>query len=239
MRIVLRIQRYDPHTGAETHDVDYAVDAERTDRVLDVLIRVKEEQDGSLSFRRSCGHGVCGSDAMIIAGKERLACKTLVRDVAAEEGDIVTVQPLRWFHVQRDLMVDQATFFEKYRLVRPFFINDEPVGSAERIQSQEQRSALDDTTSCILCGSCYSSCPVLRTNSAYIGPASLVQAARFMFDSRDRGISQRVALLDTPDGVWACDNHFNCTRVCPREIKITKNINAMKRAITKFKEGAS
>jgi succinate dehydrogenase / fumarate reductase iron-sulfur subunit len=239
MRIVLRIQRFDPQVGGEAHDVDYAVDAERTERVLDVLIRVKEEQDGSLSFRRSCGHGVCGSDAMIIAGKERLACKTLVRDVAAEEGDIVTVQPLRWFDIQRDLMVNQAAFFEKYRLARPFLINDEPVKSAERIQSQEQRAVLEDTTSCILCGSCYSSCPVLQTNSAYIGPASLVQAARFMFDSRDRGIAQRVALLDSPDWVWACENHFNCTRVCPREIKITKNINAMKTAITKFKEGAS
>jgi len=239
MRIVLRIQRYDPRTESSPHDVDYPIDAEGTERILDVLMRVKEEHDGSLSFRRSCGHGVCGSDAMIIAGKERLACQTLMRDVASEEGVIVTVQPLRWLPIQRDLMVDQTKFFEKYRLVNPFFINDEPVRGTERIQSQQQRAAFDDMTSCILCGACYSSCPVLQTNDAYIGPASLVQAARFIFDSRDRGMEQRISVLDSPDGAWACDNHFNCTRVCPREIKITKNINAVKRAITKLKEGAS
>ncbi|MGA2612480.1 MAG: succinate dehydrogenase iron-sulfur subunit [Spirochaetia bacterium] len=231
MKIVLRIRRFDPEADTGPHDVDYPIDAEPTDRILDALIRVKEEQDGSLSFRRSCAHGVCGSDAMIIAGAERLACKTLVRDVAREEGALVTVQPLRWLPVQRDLMVDQKAFFSKFRSVKPFLINDEPVEGKERIQSQAERAAFDDTTSCILCGACYSSCPVLETKPAYIGPAALVQAARFIFDSRDRGFGQRLSVLDAPDGAWACDNHFNCTRVCPRGIKITKNINMIKRAI--------
>jgi len=239
MRIVLRIRRFDPDRDQEPHDADYPVVAEPTDRILDALIRVKEEQDGSLSFRRSCGHGVCGSDAMIIAGVERLACKTLVRDVAKEEGALVTVQPLRFLPVQRDLMVDQSVFFRKFRSVKPFLINEEPVGKGERIQSQAERAAFDDTTSCILCGACYSSCPVLETNSAYVGPAALVQAARFVFDSRDHGFAQRLSVLDAPDGAWACDNHFNCTRVCPREIKITKNINATKRAVTKLREGSA
>lgn len=237
MRIVLRIRRFDPETGGTPYDADYPLDVQPTDRILDALIRVKDEQDGSLSFRRSCAHGVCGSDAMIIAGSERLACKTLVQDVAREEGASVTIQPLRWLPVQRDLMVDPGVFFAKYRSVMPFLINDQPAESRERVQSQEQRLAFDEVTSCILCGACYSSCPVLEMNKAYIGPAALVQAARFVFDSRDRGFKARLAVLNGPDGAWGCDNHFNCTRVCPREIKVTKNINAIKRALTKNREG--
>ncbi|HTP59206.1 MAG TPA: 2Fe-2S iron-sulfur cluster-binding protein, partial [Spirochaetia bacterium] len=129
MRIVLRIRRFDPEKGGEPHDVDYALDVQPTDRILDALIRVKDEQDGSLSFRRSCAHGVCGSDAMIIAGKERLACKTLVQEVASQEGATVTIRPLRWLPVQRDLMVDHGTFFQKFRSVKPFLINEEPAES--------------------------------------------------------------------------------------------------------------
>jgi succinate dehydrogenase / fumarate reductase iron-sulfur subunit len=128
-------------------------------------------------------------------------------------------------------------FFEKYRAVKPFLITDEPVQEKERIQSPADRSAFDDSTACILCGSCYSSCPILGTVSGYIGPAALVQAARFVFDSRDKGLADRLAVLDDPrDGAWACENHFNCQRVCPREIKVTKNINALKRTITRSKE---
>lgn len=239
MRIVLRIRRFDPETDREPRDVDYPLNAQPTERILDALIRVKDEQDGSLSFRRSCGHGVCGSDAMIIAGVERLACKTLVKEVARDEGALVTIAPLRYLPVQRDLMVDQSEFFRKFRSVKPFLINDEPVAGKERIQSQAQRAAFDDPTSCILCGACYSACPVLDTRSGYVGPAALVQAARFLFDSRDRGFAQRMSVLDGPEGAWACENHFNCTRVCPRGIKITKTINATKREITKVKEGTA
>jgi len=239
MRIVLRIRRFDPSIDREPRDVDYPLDAELTERILDALIRVKDEQDGSLSFRRSCGHGVCGSDAMIIAGVERLACKTLVKDVARDEGAVVTVAPLRYLPVQRDLMVDQSVFFQKFRSVKPFLVNDEPVAERERIQSQVERAAFDDPTSCILCGACYSACPVLEAKPGYVGPAALVQAARFVFDSRDRGFPRRMSVLDNPDGAWACDNHFNCTRVCPREIKVTKTINAIKRAITKAKKGSA
>ena len=237
MKIVLRIKRFNPEKDGRPHDKDYALEVEPTDRILDALMKVQNEQDGSLSFRRSCGHGVCGSDAMIINGVERLACKTLVRDVAREENTIITVAPLKYMPVQKDLMVDQGAFFEKYRAVRPFLINDEPVQEKERIQSATERAAFDDSTACILCGSCYSSCPILESVSGYLGPAALVQAARFVFDSRDKGMPDRIAVLDDPrDGAWACENHFNCQRVCPREIKVTKNINALKRAITRSKE---
>jgi succinate dehydrogenase / fumarate reductase iron-sulfur subunit len=237
MKIVLRIRRFDPETGKEPRDKDYAVEVEPTDRILDALMQVKNEQDGSLSFRKSCAHGVCGSDAMIIGGVERLACKTLVRDVAAAENAVVTVEPLRHMPVQRDLMVDQTAFFESYRAVKPFLIAEEHAGGGERPQSPEQRDAFDDSTNCILCASCYSSCPIFEKNRDYVGPAAVVQAARFLFDSRDSGLPDRLDALDAPDGVWVCENHFNCTKVCPRGIKVTKNINATKRVITRHKEG--
>jgi succinate dehydrogenase / fumarate reductase iron-sulfur subunit len=231
MRIVLRIRRYSPGTDAVPYDRDYGVDVEPTDRVLDALLSVQSRQDGTLSFRKSCAHGVCGSDAMIINGTERLACKTLVRDVAGADGALVTIAPLRHMPVQRDLMVDQSAFFAKYRSVKPYLVNDEPVAEKERVQSPAERAAFDDATACILCGSCNSSCPVFDGDPRYIGPAALVQAARFMFDSRDRGFAERLPVLNTPRGAWGCQNHFNCTRVCPREIKVTKNINAIKRTI--------
>ena len=237
MKIVLRIRRFDPEADREPRDKDYPVEVEPTDRILDALMEVKSLQDGSLSFRKSCAHGVCGSDAMIIGGKERLACKTLVRDVANAENAVVTIEPLKHMAVQRDLMVDQAAFFENYRAVKPFLIAEEHAGGKERLQSPEQRDAFDDSTNCILCASCYSSCPIFEKNDGYVGPAAIVQAARFLFDSRDSGLPDRLGALDAPDGVWACENHFNCTRVCPRGIKVTKNINATKRAITRRKEG--
>ena len=233
MRIVLRIRRFNPETDSEPRDVDYPLDLDPTASILDALIRVKAEQDGSLSFRRSCGHGVCGSDAMVIAGKERLGCKTLVQEVAEADGAVVTIAPLAHLPVQRDLMVDQSRFFANYRSVKPFLINEEPSGGRERIQSQQERSAFDDATSCILCGACFSACPVLGKNANFLGPAALVSAARFQFDSRDRGTAERRSVLDVPDGVWGCENHFQCTRVCPREIKVTKNINLMKNRIGK------
>jgi succinate dehydrogenase / fumarate reductase iron-sulfur subunit len=237
MRIVLRIKRFNPEKDKKPHDKDYAVEVEPTDRILDALMKVQTEQDGSLSFRRSCAHGVCGSDAMIIQGVERLACKTLVQDVAQKVNTVITVAPLKYMPVQKDLMVDQGAFFKKYRAVKPFLINDEPVPEKERIQSPAERAAFDDTTACILCGSCYSSCPILTAIPGYIGPAALVQAARFVFDSRDKGLADRLPVLDHPrEGAWGCENHFNCTRVCPREIKVTKNINAIKRTITRSKE---
>jgi succinate dehydrogenase / fumarate reductase iron-sulfur subunit len=199
---------------------------------------IKSFVDGTLALRRSCAHGVCGSDAMVINGQERLACKTLLRDVA-EEGGTITVEPLRHLPVLRDLMVDQQAFFARYRRVKPFFINDAAVKEKERLQSPEERAVFDDPTKCILCAACYSACPVLDDkNPRFLGPAAIVQAARFLFDSRDRGLHERLPALDTPDGVWACENHFRCTQVCPREIKVTKNINLTKRKVTQFKESS-
>lgn len=240
MNITLRIKRYDRNLDREPYFQEYMVEAGPSSRLLSVLMYVKTYIDGTIAFRKSCGHGICGSDAMVINGTERLACKTLIGDVTGGDNSIITIEPLRGMPVQKDLMVDQTKFLNYYRSVKPFLINDEDPGGKERSQSPEERARFDDPTNCILCAACYSSCPVIQgENKEYIGPAAIVNAARFIFDSRDRGFSARLPVLDDRNGVWPCVNHFNCTKVCPRSIKVTKLINACKQEINKFKKPGS
>ncbi len=233
MKIILKVQRFNPETDKKPRFQEYEVDVDPNERLLDALMQVKRFQDGSLGFRKSCAHGVCGSDAMRINGKDGLACKTLIKDVTDKDGDTITVAPLRYLPVQRDLIVDQSDFFKKYRSVKPYLINDEPVSEKERIQSQEERMQFDDTTNCILCASCYSACPILENNSAFLGPAAISQAYRFLADTRDKGFEARLTVLNDPNGVWPCQNHFKCTESCPRSILITKRINQTKKMIEK------
>jgi len=241
MNIILKVQRYNPDTDEAPYFQEYELDTDPNERLLDALMQIKRFQDGSLGFRKSCAHGVCGSDAMRINGQDGLACKTLIKEVAGQDGDTVTVEPLQHLPVQRDLIVDQDAFFKKYRSIKPFLINDEPVAAGERRQSQEERMQFDDTTNCILCASCYSACPVLDGNVAFLGPAAIAQAYRFLADTRDRGLEARFPVLNQPDGVWPCENHFKCTQACPRSILITKRINQTKRLLEKHKakDGAS
>lgn len=234
INVILRIRRFDPEGDATPRFQDFDIVVEPDDRLLDALVHVKMNFDTGLAFRKSCAHGICGSDAMFINGSERLACKTLIKDVARESGAVITVEPLRGLPVQKDLMVDQEKFFQAYRSVKPYLINDMPVEGRERAQSPRERARFDELTNCILCAACYSSCPVIRDkNPDFIGPAAIVSAARFTFDSRDLGFEERLPVLDDPDGVWPCENHFNCTRVCPRLIKVTKCINEMKSTLKK------
>ena len=236
MKITLRIQRYNPEVDEAPYLQDFDAEALPTDRVLSVLMYLKDHVDGSLAFRRSCAHGVCGSDAMVINGQERLACKTLVQDVADHDGAVIQLEPLKHLTLLRDLIVEQDEFFYRWRKVQPFLINHGPVAEKERVQTQEERALFDDPTKCILCASCFSACPILDgENVQFIGPAASAQAARFLFDSRDQGFEDRLEVLDDPDGLWACDNRFQCTRVCPRGIKITRSINLTKREIERRK----
>ena len=236
MKIILKILRFNSEIDEKPQYQSYTVEVEPTDRLLDALMHIKRFQDGTLAFRKSCAHGVCGSDAMRINGKDALACKTLVQDVAETEGATVVIEPLRYFPVQRDLIVDQTTFFEKYKSIKPYLINDEPVLEKERLQSQEERMVFDDTTNCILCSACFSACPVPEENPDFLGPAAIVQAYRFLADSRDKGFEERLSSLDSPAGIWPCQNHFQCTKACPRWIKITKRINQTKKMIQKHHE---
>ena len=245
MNLTVRIERYNAETDKAPYTQDYQVTAEPTDRVLDVLVGIKRGQDGTLGVRFSCAHGVCGSDAMRINGKERLACKTLLQDVAEKDGDTVEIQPLQNVPVERDLIIDQTVLMDKYRQVDPFLkVKDDlpmapgnDLSEGEYLQSPEEHALIEDATKCIMCGACNSACPVMKTNPAFIGPSAIVQAVRFVNDSRDQGLESRLDVLDDPNGVWSCDNHFECTRVCPRGIKITKLINQTKRQIKKYREG--
>ncbi len=227
MEVKLRILRYNPEVDKKAHYENYVVEAEENDQILDLLNRVKWYQDGTLSYRRSCAHGVCGSDAMRINGVNRLACKVLVRDV----GRKITVEPILGLPVLKDLIVDLEPFFDHYRSVMPYFVNDEPAPAEERPQTPEQRARFDDTTKCILCAACTTSCPSFWASGQYVGPAAVVQAHRFIFDSRDRAAADRLALLNDRTGVWRCHDIFNCTDACPREIEVTKALGEVKMAI--------
>ncbi|HUE75396.1 MAG TPA: succinate dehydrogenase iron-sulfur subunit, partial [Chloroflexota bacterium] len=164
---------------------------------------------------------------MLINGRNRLACKVLIRDL----GRTITVSPMLGFKVEKDLIVDMEAFFERYRRVKPYLINDDAPPSAERRQSPEDRWRYDDTTKCILCAACTTACPPFWSNQDFVGPASIVNAHRFIFDSRDQGSEERLDILNLREGVWRCRTVFNCTDACPRGIKITDAIEQVKRAL--------
>ncbi len=227
MQLTLRIQRFNPRRDERPYYREYTIEADAMERVLDALNTVKWEQDGTLTYRRSCGHGVCGSDAMRINGRNRLACKALVRDHAPR----ITIEPMLGFRVLKDLVVDMEPFFEKYRQIKPYLINDDEPGETERLQSPEERHRYDEGTKCILCGACTTACPPFWVNPGFLGPATLVNAHRFVFDSRDRAASQRLEALTSRNGVWRCRTVFNCTEACPRDIEITRLIEDLKRGL--------
>src|SRR5579859_66761 len=223
----VQVKRYQPDTSAKAYWQDFTVETDGKDRLLDILNKIKWEQDGTLTFRRSCAHGVCGSDAMRVNGRNRLACKLLMADL----GQRITVEAMLGFPVIRDLVVDMDPFFAKYEKVKPYLINDEPEPRTERLQSPEERARYDESTKCILCGACTGSCPQVWANPSWVGPASIVNAHRFIFDSRDRGADERLQILSDYNGVWPCKTIFNCTEACPRGIPVTEMIEQVKRAI--------
>jgi len=228
MDMTFKIYRYDPTADPEPRYRTYRVRAEPADRILDCLNRIKWEQDGTLAYRMSCGHGVCGSDAMKINGLCGLACQKLVKDYRDSE---VVLEPLPSFKVLKDLMVDMTLFLQRVSLIRPYLINASTPPDKERLQDASDNKKLNEVIRCILCASCTAACPVTAENEAYLGPAAFVRAFRFIFDSRDDQTLERLRQVDTPNGVWGCVNHFKCTPVCPKEIPVTKSINTIKREI--------
>ena len=231
--VTVKIHRFNPEINDEPVWESFDVPALPTDRVLNLLHYVKWYIDGTLSFRRSCAHGVCGSDAMRINGVNRLSCKVLVRDLLAKgnKHTTITIEPIKGLKVLKDLIVDMEPFFEAYRAVKPYLITYGNEPTKERIQSQADRARFDDTTKCILCACCTTSCPVYWSEGTYFGPASFVNAHRFIFDSRDEGAEERLDILNDVEGVWRCRTTFNCTEACPRGIQVTKAIQEVKRAL--------
>ncbi|MBC2901416.1 succinate dehydrogenase iron-sulfur subunit [Streptomyces cupreus] len=228
--VTFRVRRFNPEVSAEATWEDFQMEIDPKERVLDGLHKIKWDLDGTLTFRRSCAHGICGSDAMRINGKNRLACKTLIKDINPEKP--ITVEPIKGLTVLKDLVVDMEPFFQAYRDVMPFLITkDTNEPTRERLQTAEDRERFDDTTKCILCAACTSSCPVFWNDGQYFGPAAIVNAHRFIFDSRDEAGEQRLEILNDKDGVWRCRTTFNCTDACPRGIEVTKAIAEVKKAL--------
>jgi succinate dehydrogenase / fumarate reductase iron-sulfur subunit len=232
--ITLIIRRFLPEVDDEARWESFDVSVYPTDRILDALHKIKWDQDGTLSFRRSCAHGICGSDAMRINGRNRLACKTLIKDLDITQP--IYVEAIKGLPLEKDLIVDMEPFFEAYRAVKPFLIaNSTPEAGKERTQSINDRAIFDDTTKCILCAACTTSCPVFWTDGQYFGPAAIVNAHRFIFDSRDDAADVRLDILNDKEGVWRCRTTFNCTEACPRGIEVTQAIADVKQAILRGK----
>ena len=227
MQYTIRIKRYNPEVDVKPHFKEYVIEAEGNDRVLDALNTIKWTQDGTLTYRRSCAHGVCGSDAMRINGRNRLACKVLMQ----EFGKKITIEPLIGFKVIKDMVVDMEPFFNSYKSIKPYLITGDAPSAGEWRQSPEERERFDDTTKCILCASCTTACPITWTNEQFVGPAAIVNAHRFIFDSRDQGAAERLRILNTQSGVWRCRTVFNCTDACPRGIEVTRAIEEVKRSL--------
>jgi succinate dehydrogenase / fumarate reductase iron-sulfur subunit len=225
-----RIYRYDPDKDSQPRMQDYDVEMQPSDRMLlDALIRIKAVDD-SLSLRRSCREGVCGSDAMNINGKNGLACITNLKELK----EPVELRPLPGLPVIRDLIVDMSQFFKQYHSIKPYLVNDEPAPEKERLQTPEDRAQLDGLYECILCACCTSQCPSYWWNpEKFVGPAGLLQAYRFIIDSRDRATAERLDDLNDPFRLFRCRAIMNCTEVCPRGLSPSRAIEKIRLMMVK------
>ncbi|HEX7605309.1 MAG TPA: succinate dehydrogenase iron-sulfur subunit [Usitatibacter sp.] len=225
-----RIQRYDPDKDAKPYMQDYDVEMGPSDRMLlDALVRIKA-QDDTLSLRRSCREGVCGSDAMNINGKNGLACITKLADIAQP----VVIKPLPGLPIIRDLIVDMTQFFNQYHSVKPYLVNAEPAPEKERLQSPREREQLDGLYECILCACCSTACPSFWWNpDKFVGPAGLLNAYRFLADTRDQATSERLDNLEDPYRLFRCHTIMNCVDVCPQGLNPTLAIGRIRELLVK------
>jgi len=229
--VPLEIYRYDPDTDRAPRMQRYDVPRGHSDRmVLDLLMRIKGEIDDTLSFRRSCREGVCGSDGMNINGKNGLACLTNIREVKHP----IVLRPLPGMPVVRDLIVDLSNFWKQYHSVRPFLINDDPPPERERLQTPVERDQLNGLYECILCACCSSSCPSFWWNpDKFVGPAGLLQAYRFIADSRDQATSSRLDNLNDVYRLFRCRTIMNCADVCPKNLSPAAAIGDIRTMLAK------
>jgi len=231
-RIVkFEIYRYDPDKDERPYMQKLEVELQPTDKMLlDALVRIKHDVDDSLALRRSCREGVCGSDAMNINGKNGLACTTNLRELS----EPIVLRPLPGLPVVRDLIVDMTHFFNQYHSIKPFLINDQPPPEKERLQTPEAREQLDGLYECILCACCSTSCPSFWWNpDKYVGPAGLLQAYRFIVDSRDEATAERLDNLEDPYRLFRCHTIMNCTDVCPKGLNPAKAIGQIKELLVR------
>lgn len=227
------IYRYNPEQDAEPSMQDFELDTQGKDlMVLDVLELIKARQDATVTYRRSCREGVCGSDGLNINGKNGLACITPLSE--AVRGGKLVIRPLPGLPVIRDLVVDMSLFYAQYEKVQPYLQNATPAPAIERLQSPEERARLDGLYECILCACCSTSCPSFWWNpDRFIGPAGLLQSYRFLADSRDTATEERLARLEDPFSVFRCHGIQNCVNVCPKGLNPTRAIGHIRSMLLK------
>lgn len=234
MECKFMIFRFDPEQDDKPYYRTYTLGVKPEDKILDCLNRIRWEQDPTLAYRMSCAHGVCGSDGMRINGSCALACQRLIKDC---QGTEFLIEPLPVFPVLKDLVVDLTSFFDKYRAIKPYLINDARPPERERFQDEQAREAFDPAVRCILCALCTAACPISSRNERYFGPAALLRAFRYLFDDRDLADQERIRILDSEDGIWGCKTLWKCTEVCSKEIPVTQCLGKVKKRIYDMRKG--
>lgn len=226
-----KVFRFDPEKDKFPRFETYQVPWEKGMTVLEGLLNIFDNTDSSLSFRSSCRAAVCGSCAMHINDKYRLACNTLIESLVKQGEGIITIRPLAHLPVYKDLVVDMTNFFKNYESIKPYLIPGETIPAKEFIQLPSERKKIDGAIDCILCGACYGSCPVAGTNPDYAGPHSILKTLRFYNDSRDTGKKERLALIGNNYGIFRCHSVFNCQVVCPKNLDPGDAIAQMKKRV--------
>jgi len=221
----VKILRYNPEKDKKPHWEKYEVEVAPDVTILDVLNEIHWKLDGTLAYRRSCRSAICGSCAMKINGQNLLACET---PLFRFKGNKVKIEPLPGLRIIKDLVVDWDDFFAKLDRIKPYLIVDKSIPDKEFLQTPEVFEAIREAATCILCAACTSSCPSLWGNEDYLGPAALLKAYRFIFDTRDDGGDERIDIINDRNGIWRCHTIFNCMEACPKDIKITEYLSRLK-----------
>jgi len=225
VKIKVKILRYNPETDPKPYWKLYEPEVEDDSTILDVLNTIHWNIDGTVSYRRSCRSAICGSCAMKVNGRNVLACETPMHQF---KGNKFKIEPLPGFKIIKDLVVDLDDFFAKLERIKPYLMLDKPIPDKEFYQSPKEFEQIVEVINCILCGACTSACPSLWGNENYLGPAAMLKAYRYIFDSRDDGTDERVDIINDKNGIWRCHTIFNCMEACPKDIKITEYLSRLK-----------
>ena len=232
MNVKFKVFRFDPKIDENYHYDTFVVQTKLNERILDCLNSIRRKEDSSLSYRMSCSHGICGSDALTINGIPSLACQKLVKDY--DYTSEILIEPLKFYSIIKDLIVDLDPFFKRIEQLNADkkYKPIHKLEKREKIQSIEDLQKIEEAVKCILCGCCVAACPItLEIEPEFIGPAALLRVYRYIFDSRIKNINNKMHLLEKAHGIWSCNSHYKCTLVCPKQIKVTKTILKTKRKI--------
>ena len=227
-KYLFRILRFNPERDEKPYFQEFSYEASEKDSVLDALRSIRDNLDPTLAFRYSCREAVCGACGMVINGQITLACRTILESLKSQ---VVVIEPLPNFEIQKDLMVDMTPFWKALREIKPFLHPQPEIPEKGYRIEEKQMERIYQFINCILCGCCYSACPVVARGQGYLGPAALAKLYRFVEDPRDKRSFSSWAKVDRPDGVWACDTVFRCHEVCPKNVRPADGIEGLRRKL--------